>query len=124
MRNAQSTLAVDVRCDGGSASVRLDGELDITSSPLLQTVLDQLLAPRRQPLCTELAIDMSGLAFADASGLSPVLMARAKMARRGGRVALRHPRRSVTRVLRLLDLGELAEAPPAADETDSAAATG
>jgi anti-anti-sigma factor len=112
VRNTQSTLAVDVRLDGsvtGLVRVQLDGELDITSSPLLQTVIDQVLA-RRTPRCTYLEIDMSGVSFADASGLSPVLMARAVMARRGGHVQLRHCRRCVLRLLRILGLDELADA--------------
>lgn len=112
MRNTQSTLAVDVRTDEsdhGRVRVRLDGELDITSSPLLQTVIDQVLA-RRTPHCIHLELDMSGVSLADASGLSPVLMARAVMARRSGHVELRHCRRSVLRLLRILGLDELAEA--------------
>lgn len=112
MRNTQSTLTVDVRLDGsgtGLVRVRLDGDLDITTSPLLQTVIDQVLG-RRTPRCTHLEIDMSGVSFADASGLSPVLMARAVAARRGGHVKLRHCRRSVLRLLRILGLDDLAEA--------------
>ena len=104
MRTAQATLAVDVTPEGASARLRLDGELDVTSSPLLQTVLDQLLDPRRTPVCTSLVLDLSGLSFADASGLSPVLMARWQLAERQGTLELRHPRRCVQRVLRVLDL--------------------
>lgn len=112
MRNAQSTLAVDVRLEGhppGSiVAVRLEGELDITSSPLLQAVVEQALATRREPACHLLAVDMSGVSFADASGISPLLLARATLARRGGRVELRHCRRGVLRLLRLLGLEALA----------------
>ena len=113
MRNTQSTLAVDVRSEGPTVLVRLDGELDITSSPLLQAVVDQVLAARRQPLCQHLVVDMSGVGFADASGVSPLLLARAVLARRGGRIELRHCRRGVPRLLRLLDLQDMlaAEAP-------------
>jgi anti-anti-sigma factor len=87
--------------------VRLDGELDITSSPLLQTVVDQVLAARRQPPCQHLVVDMSGVGFADASGLSPLLLARAVLARRSGSVELRHCRRGVLRLLRLLGLEDM-----------------
>lgn len=106
MRTAQSTLAVHVSGDGPTVAVRIDGELDITSAPLLQTVVDQVLAKRRQPQCNRLEIDVSGVSFADASGLSPILLARALLARRGGRLELRHPRRCVSRVLRLLGVEE------------------
>lgn len=107
MRSAQSTLAVDVRTEGDTAHVRVDGELDVTSSPLLQTVVDQVLAARRIPQCKRLVIDMSGVSFADASGLSPILLARALLRQRGGSVELRHCRRGVTRLLRVLDLQDL-----------------
>ena len=102
MRNAQSTLAVDVRPDGATVVVRLDGDLDITSMPLLQAVVDQVLAARRRPQCSHLLVDMSGVGFADASGISPLLLAR-----RGGRVELRHCRRAVLRLVRLLDLRDM-----------------
>jgi anti-anti-sigma factor len=113
LRTAQSTLAVDVQPDGETVQIRLDGELDVTSSPLLQTVVDQALAARRTPACKRLVIDMSGVSFADASGLSPILLARALLGPRGGRVELRHCRRGVTRVLRVLALDDLYAADPA-----------
>lgn len=109
MRNAQSTLAVGARTDGATTYVRLDGELDITSAPLLQAVVDQTLAGRRLPPCSRLVVDMSGVIFADASGISPLLHARATLARRGGAVEIRHPRRGVRRLLRLLGLSEMVE---------------
>lgn len=116
MRSAQSTLAVDVRPEGATVLVRLDGELDITSSPLLQTVVDQALAARRTPLCTRLVVDMSGVGFADASGISPLLLARALLAKRGGTVELRRCRRSVLRLVRLLDLADMLAPEEAAPE--------
>jgi len=113
VRNTQSSLAVDVRPQGATVVVRLDGELDITSSPLLQTVVEQVLEARRQPLCTHLVVDMSGVGFADASGVSPLLLARAVLARRNGHIELRHCRRGVLRLVRLLGLQDMlaAEAP-------------
>ena len=119
MRSAQSTLAVDVHPDGARVVVRVVGELDITTSPLLQTVVEQVLAARREPLCTALVVDMSGVGFADASGISPILLARATLARRGGHVELRHCRRGVLRLVRLLGLEDLL----GVETTDGDAAT-
>lgn len=121
MRSAQSTLAVDVRNagvpEGATVVVRLEGELDITSSPLLQTVVEQVLAARRVPPCTLLVVDMSNVSFADASGISPLLLARATLVRRGGRIELRHCRRSVLRLLRVLGLEAMCSE-PVAEEHD------
>lgn len=115
MRSAQSTLSVEVRHtghpEGSVVLVRLDGELDITSSPLLLTVVEQALAARRDPPCSLLVVDMSGVAFADASGISPLLLARATLTRRGGRVELRHCRRAVRRLLRVLGLEDMCSEP-------------
>jgi anti-anti-sigma factor len=111
VRSAQSSLSVDVQADEPdrtSVRLRLDGELDITSSPLLQTVVEQVLQTRRDPPCNRLTVDMSGVGFADASGIWPLLLARATLRRRGGHIELRHCRRNVLRLLRLLDLGDLA----------------
>jgi anti-anti-sigma factor len=114
LRSAQSTLAVDVRPEGQTVTVRLDGDLDITSSPLLQAVVDQALAARREPICTRLVVDMSGVGFADASGISPLLLARAMLAKRSGSIELRRCRRSVLRLVRLLDLEDMLAAEVAA----------
>ena len=125
MRSAQSSLTVDVRpladegaggAEGGGVLVRLDGELDITSSPLLLTVVEQILAARRHPPCVLLVVDMSSVAFADASGISPLLLARATLVRRGGRVELRHCRRSVRRLLRVLGLEDMCSEPVAEEQ--------
>jgi anti-anti-sigma factor len=115
VRTAQSTLAVDVRRDPEepeTVEVRLSGELDVTTSPLLQTVVEQVLTGRRTRHCALLVLDMSGVSFADASGISPILLARALVTRRGGRVELRHCRRGVLRLLRVLGLSELIAGEP------------
>lgn len=114
MRSAQATLSVDVRrvTDPTTVELRLTGELDVTTSPLLQTVVEQVLTARRTRHATLLVVDMSGVSFADASGISPLLLARALLGRRGGRCELRHCRRGVLRLLRLLELSDLVAGEP------------
>jgi anti-anti-sigma factor len=107
VREAQAALSVDMLAGDDSVRIRLAGELDVSTSPLLQTVVEQALAGRRQPRCRLLVLDMGEVTFADASGLCPVLLARAVLARRGGRVELRHCRPAVRRLLRVLDLDDL-----------------
>jgi anti-anti-sigma factor len=107
VRSAQSTLSVDVQDDGPTVLLRLDGEIDITSSPLLQAFVDQALANRREPACRTLVVDMSGVSFADASGISPLLMARAVLSRRGGSIELRRCRRAVLRLVRVLGVDDM-----------------
>ena len=102
VRNAQSTLAVDVRPDGATVVVRLDGDLDITSCRCSRPSSTRCWPAGADRRCTHLVVDMSGVGFADASGISPLLLARAMLARRGGRVELRHCRRAVLRLVRLL----------------------
>jgi anti-anti-sigma factor len=107
VRTAQSTLAVDVHSADDRVEVTVEGELDVTSSPLLQAVVDQALAARRTPPCSHLVLDLAGVTFADASGMSPILLARALLARRGGRLELRNCQRPVGRVLAVLGLSDL-----------------
>jgi len=112
VRSAQSSLSVDVQADEDDPEivrVRLGGELDITSSPLLEAVVEQVCQARRDPPCRRLVVDMSGVGFADASGISPLLLGRAMLARRGGLVELRHCRRAVLRLIRLLDLADMVD---------------
>lgn len=110
MRETQATLKVDVLAGDDTVVVRLEGELDVSTSPLLQSVVDRAVASRRQPPCRLLAVDMRAVTFADASGLCPVLHARAVLVRRGARVELRHCRPAVRRLLHALDLDDLASA--------------
>ena len=57
-----------------------------------------------------LVVDVSGLRFVDASGISVLLEAQHALARTGGSLVLRRPPRMVRRVVQLLDLsGDLPE---------------
>jgi anti-sigma B factor antagonist len=72
-------LDIALAADGsGHVLVRLRGELDLTSAPALQDVLDDL-RDRHQAI----VIDLGGLRFMDSSGLRLLLSASADAARDG-----------------------------------------
>jgi anti-sigma B factor antagonist len=56
-------LVVDVEWRGSAAVVQLCGELDLSSIPLLRSVIDEIRAP------STLVLDLRGLGFIDSSGL-------------------------------------------------------
>jgi anti-anti-sigma factor len=100
------TLDLTVLTTGRSAVVRLVGQLDAATSRLVQAVLDPLLHPTRQPTVRRLVLDCAGVRFADASGLSPILHARAVLGQRGGLVELRRLPQTVRQVVDVLGLTE------------------
>jgi anti-anti-sigma factor len=100
------TLNLTVLTTGRSAVVRMVGHLDAATSRLLQAVLDPLLHRTRRPAVDRLVLDCAGVRFADASGLSPILHARAVLGRRGGVVELRRLPPTVRQVIDVLGLTE------------------
>ena len=109
MHGELGSLDIALSEDDDTATLRLSGELDMTTSPLLDAVLDQLLHPRREPVVRHLVVDMADVRFADAAGLSPVLHARAVLGKRTGCVLVRRPTRAVRRVLDVLSLQAMVE---------------
>jgi anti-anti-sigma factor len=109
-----STLDLQVLDCGASALVALAGELDLATCGLLQAMLDGVLRARRKPRVSRLVLDMREVSFLDAAGIAPVLHARAVLNKRGGALEIRRPSAAVRRVLKLLDLSELAVAAPVA----------
>lgn len=99
-----ATLGLRVHDGGPSALVVLDGELDVATCSLLQALLDDLLRTKRAPKLVRLVVETSGIVFVDASGISPLLHARAVITRRSGKFELRTPSSVVTRLLSLLAL--------------------
>jgi anti-anti-sigma factor len=105
----QTSLTLELSDLGAEVVLVLAGELDVSTSPLLQAVLDPLIGPRRTPAVRLVVVDMAGVRFADAAGLSPLLHARAALGRGGGCVRVRHPGRPVGRVLDVLGLQDMVE---------------
>jgi stage II sporulation protein AA (anti-sigma F factor antagonist) len=84
----------------GSPELRLIGELDLTTTPILADALSSLPSSPEQPLL----FDLSELTFLDSTGLN--LLIRTAQSHAGG-VQLRSPTPNVRRVLELAGLGQL-----------------
>jgi anti-sigma B factor antagonist len=83
-----------------SATVVLDGEIDIATAPAIRRFLMAAISGGD----VHLAVDVSGVAFIDAAGIG-VLVAAANRAREaGGGLSLLEPSRQVRRLLVVLDL--------------------
>lgn len=79
--------------DDGSAVLRVAGELDLSTAPMLRDELERLVSAGR----TQIVIDVTDLEFIDSSGISVLV----RTYRRGGRLSLQNPRTSVRRPLEI-----------------------
>jgi anti-sigma B factor antagonist len=80
--------------------VTLEGELDIASAPALREQLLRLLRPGT----SQLVVDLSGIWYADASGLAVLVGSQRRAVLLGGALHLAGPRPEVARVLAATDI--------------------
>ena len=90
-----STLTVDIDHNATCSHARLSGELDMATAGQLHDVLDGL----RRDGFHRVVLDLSGLEFLGAAGLSVLLRADAQFRAVGGHVTLTQPTALVRRVL-------------------------
>jgi anti-sigma B factor antagonist len=95
-----TVFAVEISSDAQGSQITLSGELDLVSAPHLQQVLDQLCRQRPR----EIVLDLSGLKFLGAAGLSVFLRANAQLRADGGRLTLTRAGRLVRRMLAITEL--------------------
>jgi anti-sigma B factor antagonist len=93
-------FAVEVGSDAVRSRVTLSGELDLASTPHLQQVLDQLCREGYP----EIVLDLHGLKFLSAAGLTVFLRADDQLRDIGGRLILDRPGRLVCRMLTITEL--------------------
>ncbi|MFC4060653.1 STAS domain-containing protein [Planomonospora corallina] len=86
----------------GARRISLRGEVDVATAPLL----DVRLAEQRIPPGTDVVLDVSGVSFMDASGLSALIRADRRLRLLGGRLRLTGVPRNVARLLLLTRLDE------------------
>lgn len=103
--SSDSLLHVRVSRSGDRAVVLLDGELDLASGSPLRTRLATLVHDDPPP--RQVVVDLTSLAFVDASGISVLMATHKALARQGGELVLRRPSPLVQRVLTLLKLEDV-----------------
>jgi anti-sigma B factor antagonist len=99
-RVGPAMFEVEVSWDADCTRVTPSGDLDLISAPYLQQVLDQLCRQGHP----EIVLDLSGLKFLGAAGLTVFLRADAQLRADGGRLILTRPGRLVRRVLAITEL--------------------
>ena len=93
--------AGDAATDGPpGVLLRIAGELDVASSPRLETELRQLLDAGN----IHVVIDMADVEFIDASGIGLLVTAADRARAEGGYLVLNRPSDRVTRVIDVLGL--------------------
>ena len=90
-------MAVQVQVErrGSMVLARLEGEMDLESSPLLRQRLDDEIAAGGQ----HMILDMAGVTFLDSSGLGVILGRYRRIKEVGGDLAIAQPPPPIRRVL-------------------------
>jgi anti-anti-sigma factor len=91
-------LAVDR--DNERATLRVSGEIDLTSAPKLDDEIQGLI----ERSVMNLTLDLSSVAFMDSTGLRVLLKASKVLEGSGGKVTLREPSEPVRRLLEVSGL--------------------
>lgn len=110
-------FACDVDVVGGATCLRLVGELDLSSAPMLRTCLSGITEAGAR----HIVIDVDGLRFVDASGIRAIAAEARRLRKVGGDMVLRNPRPYTHRLFHLLgatDLVTIEEREGASDADD------
>jgi anti-sigma B factor antagonist len=102
------TVEISRRLD--RVMVRLSGELDIATAPLL----GELFTTAGSGSAVQVTLDVSGLGFIDVAGLTTILRERSAVRSRSGDLAFSAPSPCVRRLLELTDKSDLVTAHGAA----------
>ena len=93
------TLRIEVRRDLASSVVEISGELDLATAPTVRKVFESLFAEGVR----HVIVDLAGLDFMDMSGIHLLEELGNRLVDYHGRLELRRPTRTVSRLLALLD---------------------
>jgi anti-sigma B factor antagonist len=95
-------LLIDIRHDKGRAVMRLRGELDLASAPLLQSAIDSAEISS----AAMLVLDLQELKFIDSTGLRVLLTAYERSQQHGQEFAVTPGSPQVQRLLSITGVGE------------------
>jgi anti-sigma B factor antagonist len=95
-------LRIDSQLEGDRVVVRLDGELDMASAPLLQAALERT----EMHTTSALVLDVDELRFMDSTGLRIILWARERCRGRDQKFALTAGSSQVQRLLSVSGVAE------------------
>lgn len=96
-------FACDVETTGDATCLTLEGELDLSSAPMLRTCMSGLTEAGAR----HIVIDVGGLRFVDASGIRAIAAEARRLRKTGGDVILRNPRPWTHRLFHLLGATDL-----------------
>jgi len=107
-------FACEVKTTGDSTRLHLEGELDLSSAPMLRTCMSGLTEAGAR----HMVIDVGALRFVDASGIRAIAAEARRLRKAGGDVTLKNPRPWTRRLFHLLGATDLVTI----EETEDSAA--
>lgn len=99
----RTLLELDTTILDRHAIVRVDGEIDLGTAPKLRDALHSLLD---DDIC-DIEVDLSGASFLDSSGLAVLVHALRRCQHGGGRLMVRDPSPTVSKLLHTTRLSRL-----------------
>lgn len=99
---SEPPLKIELDLRGDHAIVRMVGELDIATAPLLRETVMKLLQPSLS--IGVVILDLSETTFVDSTGLGVLAASRQRVEREGGALVLRAPRPNTAKVLAVTGL--------------------
>jgi anti-anti-sigma factor len=100
----EERLRMDVHHTPEAVVLTLEGELDLTTTPMLKTALALLHAAETRPL---VMLDLAGVGLMDGAGVGCITRAARRLGERGVALAVIHASRPVRRLLELCDPGRI-----------------
>ena len=90
-------MEYQIRTEGSVSVLELNGDLDVSSAPTLQTALQQLMDDGRQLV----VLDLGAVPFMDSSGLGVLVAANRRLIAAGGQIALASAAPALRKVFQL-----------------------
>ena len=108
IRGADGTplLSVKVEGSGSRVFVQLNGELDVSTAPLLQATLADVLRDTPE----EVVLNLAGLSYVDSTGLSLFITTTKRAHAEGSKLVLQDPQASTQRLFEITNLTDYFDA--------------